>query len=141
MAIHWTQIAVAAALVIYPGAFAIILAFINRRSGVSPVGHDGGHRLAATLNKVATLLLLIPTVAYALNARSAWIGLDADAIQRAVAEVPGVTSQNVKVIGFALSDELTAWLKQGLEDRQNKSKEQAGKSHTESNPTVKEEKK
>jgi metal-sulfur cluster biosynthetic enzyme len=47
----------------------------------------------------------------------------ADAIQRAVAEVPGVTSQDVKVIGFALSDELTAWLKQALEDRQNKPKE------------------
>jgi metal-sulfur cluster biosynthetic enzyme len=46
-----------------------------------------------------------------------------DAIQRAVAEVPGVTSQDVKVIGFALSDELTAWLKQALEDRQNKPKE------------------
>lgn len=47
----------------------------------------------------------------------------ADAIQRAVAEVPGVTSQDVKVIGFALSDELTAWLKQALEDRQNNPKE------------------
>jgi metal-sulfur cluster biosynthetic enzyme len=41
-----------------------------------------------------------------------------NSIQMAVAEVPGVTSQDVKVIGFALSDELTAWLKQALEDRQ-----------------------
>ena len=57
----------------------------------------------------------------------------ADAIQRAVAEVPGVIAQDVKVIGFALSDELTALLKQALEDRQNKSREQAGESHTESN--------
>ncbi len=39
----------------------------------------------------------------------------ADSIQRAVAEVAGVTSQDVKVIGFALSDELTAWLKQAME--------------------------
>ncbi len=46
----------------------------------------------------------------------------ADAIQCAVAEVPGVKSQDVKVVGFALSDELTAWLKQALEERQNKSK-------------------
>jgi len=46
----------------------------------------------------------------------------ADAIQRVVAEVPGVMTQDVKVIGFALSDELTAWLKQVLEDRQNKPK-------------------
>jgi metal-sulfur cluster biosynthetic enzyme len=46
----------------------------------------------------------------------------ADAIQRAVAEVPGVTAQDVKVIGFALSDELTAWLKQALEDKNQKLK-------------------
>jgi len=43
-----------------------------------------------------------------------------NAIQLAVAEVVGVTSQDVKVIGFALSDELTAWLKQALEDWQSK---------------------
>jgi metal-sulfur cluster biosynthetic enzyme len=39
----------------------------------------------------------------------------ADAIQRAVADVPGVVSQDVKVVGFALSDELTALLKQAME--------------------------
>jgi len=39
----------------------------------------------------------------------------ADTIQRAVAEVPGVVSQDVKVVGFALSDELTAWMKQAME--------------------------
>ena len=37
-----------------------------------------------------------------------------NSIQLAVAEVPGVTSQDVKVIGFVLSDELTALLKQAL---------------------------
>jgi metal-sulfur cluster biosynthetic enzyme len=37
-----------------------------------------------------------------------------NSIQTAVAEVPGVTSQDVKVIGFVLSDELTALLKQAL---------------------------
>ena len=39
-----------------------------------------------------------------------------NSIQLAVAEVLGVTSQDVKVVGFALSDELTSWLKQALED-------------------------
>lgn len=39
-----------------------------------------------------------------------------NSIQLAVAEVPGVTSQDVKVIGFALADELAIWLKQALED-------------------------
>ena len=43
-----------------------------------------------------------------------------NSIQLAVAEVPGVTSQDVKVTGFALADELTVWLKQALESRQNK---------------------
>jgi metal-sulfur cluster biosynthetic enzyme len=45
-----------------------------------------------------------------------------NSIQLAVAEVPSVTSQDVKVIGFALSDELTVWLKQALEDWQKKQK-------------------
>jgi metal-sulfur cluster biosynthetic enzyme len=41
-------------------------------------------------------------------------------IQLAVAEVPGVTSQDLTIEGFALSDDLIVWLKQALEDRQNK---------------------
>jgi metal-sulfur cluster biosynthetic enzyme len=36
-------------------------------------------------------------------------------IQLAVAEVPGVMSQDVKVIGFALSEELEVLLKQAFE--------------------------
>ena len=43
-----------------------------------------------------------------------------NAIQLAVAQVPGVTAQEVKVIGFALADELTLWLKQALESEQRK---------------------
>jgi metal-sulfur cluster biosynthetic enzyme len=34
-----------------------------------------------------------------------------NAIQQAVAGVPGVTSQDVSVAGFVLADELVAWLK------------------------------
>jgi metal-sulfur cluster biosynthetic enzyme len=41
-------------------------------------------------------------------------------IQMAVAEVPGVTSQDVKVVGFALSEELTTLLKQALDDWESK---------------------
>ena len=40
----------------------------------------------------------------------------ANTIQLAVAEVPGVTSQEVKVVGFILSDELMELLKRTLED-------------------------
>jgi metal-sulfur cluster biosynthetic enzyme len=39
-------------------------------------------------------------------------------IQQAVAEVPGITSQNFRIEGFALSDELVTWLKQALADSQ-----------------------
>src|SRR4030065_2971630 len=39
----------------------------------------------------------------------------ANKIQLAVAEVPGVTAQEIKVKGFILSDELMKWLKQALE--------------------------
>jgi metal-sulfur cluster biosynthetic enzyme len=47
-----------------------------------------------------------------------------NSIRLAVAEVPGVTSQDVEVIDFALAEELTAWLKEALESRsENRSKE------------------
>ena len=42
----------------------------------------------------------------------------ANSIQRAVASVPGITSQDVKVVGFILSDELMELLKRALEDWQ-----------------------
>lgn len=38
------------------------------------------------------------------------------AIQLAVAEVPGVTNLDARTAGFALSDDLTTWLKQALDD-------------------------
>ena len=41
-----------------------------------------------------------------------------NSIQLAVAEVPGVASQELKVEGFALSDDLITWLKQAMEDWQ-----------------------
>lgn len=67
---HWTQIALAAALTIYLAAFAAILVAVKRSTGADPIGHDGGHRLAALLNKVAALLLLLTAISYPLDARS-----------------------------------------------------------------------
>jgi len=46
----------------------------------------------------------------------------ANSIQRAVASLPGVTSQDVKVVGFILSDELMELLKRALEDWQSERK-------------------
>lgn len=41
----------------------------------------------------------------------------ANEIQQAVAEVPGVNSQDLKIEGYALSEDLVALLKQALEDQ------------------------
>lgn len=46
----------------------------------------------------------------------------ANTIQRAVSMVPGVTSQEVKVAGFILSNELMELLKHTLEDWENERK-------------------
>lgn len=39
------------------------------------------------------------------------------AIQHAVAEVEGVTSQNAEIVGFIQAEELTEWLRQAFEKR------------------------
>jgi protein-S-isoprenylcysteine O-methyltransferase Ste14 len=67
---HWTQVFLVAALTVYLAAFAVILIAVKRSTGASPMGHDGGHRLAALLNKVAALLLLLTAISYPLDARS-----------------------------------------------------------------------
>jgi metal-sulfur cluster biosynthetic enzyme len=41
-------------------------------------------------------------------------------IQKAVSTVDGVTGQDLQVVGFTLSDELTAWLSQALKDNNEK---------------------
>ena len=72
---HWTQVFLVAALTVYLAAFAAILVAVKRSTGASPMGHDGGHRLSALLNKVAALLLLLTAVTYPLDARSVdWFG-------------------------------------------------------------------
>jgi metal-sulfur cluster biosynthetic enzyme len=40
-------------------------------------------------------------------------------IQHAMAEVEGVTGQNVEVVDFALGEELTKWLRQALEKNES----------------------
>lgn len=43
-------------------------------------------------------------------------------IQQAIASVDGVTGQEVEIVGFALGDELTIWLKQAMDDWQSNKK-------------------
>jgi protein-S-isoprenylcysteine O-methyltransferase Ste14 len=72
---HWTQITLAVALTVYIGAFAVIMVRVRRSTGTNPRGHTGGHHLAAALNIVATLLLLLTAIAYSLDVRSVdWFG-------------------------------------------------------------------
>ena len=67
---HWTRVLLAAALVTYVGAFVVIMVAVRRSTGASPRGHARGHLLAALTNAVATLLLLLPAIAYAIDAQS-----------------------------------------------------------------------
>ncbi len=41
-------------------------------------------------------------------------------IQQAIARVEGITDQEVEIVGFALGDEFTVWLKKALADQQSK---------------------
>ena len=72
---HWTQMTVAAALLVYIGAFVGIMVAVRRNSGANPRGHARGHALAAWLNVLASLLLLVTAITYPLHARSVdWFG-------------------------------------------------------------------
>lgn len=50
----------------------------------------------------------------------------ANTIQQAVAEVPGVTSQEVQIVGYALGEEMAALLKQAIEEKLRQIKEDSG---------------
>lgn len=66
MVMHWTQMAVAAALLVYIGAFVGIMVAVRRSAGTNP----RGHALAAFFNGLASLLLLVTAIAYPLHAQT-----------------------------------------------------------------------
>jgi protein-S-isoprenylcysteine O-methyltransferase Ste14 len=75
MTMHWTQMAVATALLVYMGAFVAMMVVVRRSTGANPRGHARGHSLAALFNGLAALLLLVTAIAYALQTRSVdWFG-------------------------------------------------------------------
>jgi protein-S-isoprenylcysteine O-methyltransferase Ste14 len=99
---HWTQVFLVAALPVYLAALAAILVAVKRGTGASPMGHDGGHRLAALLNKVAALLLLLTAVAYPLDARSVdWFGR--------VPILDGPIAQGLGVVALVLAGVCIVW--------------------------------
>jgi protein-S-isoprenylcysteine O-methyltransferase Ste14 len=72
---RWTQVVVAAALLVYMGAFVGAMVAVRRSSGANPKGHARGHALGAMLNGLASLLLLATAIAYPLHAGSVdWFG-------------------------------------------------------------------
>jgi protein-S-isoprenylcysteine O-methyltransferase Ste14 len=97
---HWTQMAVAAALVTYIGAFVAIMVAVRRSTGANPRGHARGHLAAASFNGLASLLLLVTAIAYPLDARSVdWFGRVA-LLDRAVAQ--GVGTAALALAGVCL---------------------------------------
>jgi protein-S-isoprenylcysteine O-methyltransferase Ste14 len=99
---HWTQIFLAAALVVYIGAFVAIMVAVKRSTDVSPKGHAGGHHLAALLNGVAALLLLLTTIAYPVDALSVdWFGR--------IALLDHPVAQGLGVVASALAGVCIIW--------------------------------
>ena len=101
---HWTQVFLVAALTVYLAAFAVILIAVRRSTGASPMGHDGGHRLAALLNKVAALLLLLTAISYSLDGRSVdWLGR--------IALLDGPLAQGFGVAALVLAGVCIVWVR------------------------------
>jgi protein-S-isoprenylcysteine O-methyltransferase Ste14 len=72
---HWTQIAVGAALTVYIGAFLVVMVAVRRSTGANPRGHARGFFVAALVNGTASLLLPLTAIAYSLDVRSVdWFG-------------------------------------------------------------------
>jgi protein-S-isoprenylcysteine O-methyltransferase Ste14 len=89
---HWTHIFLAVSLIGYLTVFATVLFLAKRSTGANPMGHDGGHRLAALLNSVASLLLLVTAVAYPLDARTVtWFGR-ISLLDRPIVQAAGVAT-------------------------------------------------
>ena len=70
MITHWTQMAVASAMVLYVGAFVVTMVAVRHSTGENPRGHARGHVAAAMLNLLATLLLLVTAITYSTEAQS-----------------------------------------------------------------------
>jgi protein-S-isoprenylcysteine O-methyltransferase Ste14 len=99
---HWTQILLALALIVYWGAFILIMVAVRRNAGVSATGHAGGHCLAALLSGVGTLLLLVITIAYSLDARSVnWFGR--------IPFLKGPLAQGLGALALALAGAFVIW--------------------------------
>jgi protein-S-isoprenylcysteine O-methyltransferase Ste14 len=106
---HWTQVIVAAALLVYLGVFAAIMVMVRHRTGANPRGHAGGHRLAALLNILASILLLVTAITYPLDARSVdWFGR--------IGWLKGPVVQGLGVLALLLSGVLLIWGEVSLGD-------------------------
>ena len=67
---HWTQVVMAVAFVVYLGSFFAIMVAVRRAGGESPIGHKDGHPVGALLTILASVMLLFTAGAYILDART-----------------------------------------------------------------------
>jgi protein-S-isoprenylcysteine O-methyltransferase Ste14 len=99
---HWTQIVVAAALLVYIGAFVAIMVAVRRSTGANPRGHARGHSLAALFNGLASLLLLVTATAYPLHMQSVgWFGC--------IALLDHPAAQGLGMVSLALAGMCLIW--------------------------------
>ncbi len=100
--VHWTQLFLAVVLIGYLAVFAAIMVMVRRRTGGSAAGHAGGHHSAALVNGVATLLLIIASVAYVLDTDSPnWFGR--------IAFLKGPIPQGLGIVACLLSGICIVW--------------------------------
>jgi protein-S-isoprenylcysteine O-methyltransferase Ste14 len=105
---HWTQVLLAAALVIYVGAFVAIMVAVRRSTGANPRGYAGGHRLAALLNVAATLFLLATAGAYLFDAGSVdWLRMFV--IRGRIPLLDSPTAQGLGAAACVLAGVLLIW--------------------------------
>jgi protein-S-isoprenylcysteine O-methyltransferase Ste14 len=102
MIARWTQVAVGAVLAVYIGAFVIAMMAVRHSTDANPKGHARGHIAAALFNGLASLLLLVTAIAYALHAQSVdWFG--------SIVLLDHPLAQRVGVTSLALSGIYLIW--------------------------------
>lgn len=99
---HWSQVSLAVALVVYVGAFVAIMVVVRRVTGQTARGHARGHTLAALFNGAATIVLLVAGIVYVVDARSVdWFGR--------IAPIDHPAAQGLGVVALTLAGVCLIW--------------------------------
>lgn len=99
---HWTQVFVALTLAVYLGAFVFALAAVRRSTGESSLGQAQGHPLEKLAGVVASVVLLVTGIAYAVDRDSVnWFGR--------IHWLDGATVRGIGVSACVLAGVLLIW--------------------------------